>query len=319
MSSKRKWDQAAPDGDSPPPKATKTEDGKSASEAAAAAAAIAAKIAAQFAGGGSSTTSLGPRDPHDGDFTHDIDINDVRNRYLLTKGTTQQQIHEETGASVSTKGTWYPDRAKATDKDPPLYLHISATSEEMLQKAIAKVNELINTDMGSLVEDKSNRREKRKWPEEKLPVGIESIRNFNVRAKVVGPQGMFVKYIQQETQTRVQIKGLGSGFIDQETNAEHPEPMYIHVTGPDETMVARAKALTEDLLEVVRAEHAKMKLLLEQQQMELHQAQLQYAAYSAYAVCITHRSLFPLPLFLAVSYTAAHHLHLFSVCITLGF
>ena len=27
----------------------------------------------------------------------------------------------------------------------------------------------------------------RKWPEEKLPVGLESIRNFNVRAKVVGP------------------------------------------------------------------------------------------------------------------------------------
>ena len=29
----------------------------------------------------------------------------------------------------------------------------------------------------------------RKWPEEKLPVGIETLRNFNVRAKVVGPGG----------------------------------------------------------------------------------------------------------------------------------
>ena len=27
----------------------------------------------------------------------------------------------------------------------------------------------------------------RKWPEEKIPVGIDTIRNFNVRAKVVGP------------------------------------------------------------------------------------------------------------------------------------
>lgn len=50
-------------------------------------------------------------------------------------------------------------------------------------------------------------------------------------------------------------------------------------------MVARAKMLTEDLLEVVRAEHAKVKVALAQQQAELHQAQLQYA-YSAYAVCI---------------------------------
>lgn len=113
---------------------------------------------------------------------------------------------------------------------------------------------------------------------------------------------MFVKYIQQETGTRVQIKGLGSGFVDQETGQEHDEPMYIHVTyvvfhslvtfclvcyrGPDEGQVARAKVLTEDLLEVVRAEHAKVKVLLAQQQMELHQAQVQYAAYSAYAVCM---------------------------------
>lgn len=93
MSSKRKWDQAAPalDADSPA-KAPKTDEGKTASEAAAAAAAIAAKIAAQFAGAGTNGTMLGPKDPHDGDFTHDIDINDVRNRYLLTKGSTQTQV-----------------------------------------------------------------------------------------------------------------------------------------------------------------------------------------------------------------------------------
>ncbi|TFY59911.1 hypothetical protein EVJ58_g5491 [Rhodofomes roseus] len=280
MSSKRKWDQAAPEEDNTPTKAVKQEDGKTASEAAAAAAAIAAKIAAQFAGSGGSGLP-GGKDPHDGDYIRDIDINDQRNRYLLTKGSTQTQIHEDTGASVSTKGVWYPDRTKATEKDPPLYLHISATSPEMLQNAIDKVNELIAMDMGSLVEDKKDRmRERRKWPEEKIPVGIDSIRNFNVRAKVVGPQGMFVKYIQQETNTRVQIKGIGSGFVDQETGHEHDEPMYIHVTGPDEGQVQRAKVLTEDLLEVVRQEHAKVKTVVQQQQMELHQAQLQYAAYS---------------------------------------
>ncbi|CCM04004.1 uncharacterized protein FIBRA_06161 [Fibroporia radiculosa] len=285
MSSKRKWDQAAPDEGDTPTKVTKLEDGKTASEAAAAAAAIAAKIAAQFAGsGGTGGGTPLQKDPHDADFTHDIDINDVRNRYLLTKGSTQTQIHEETGASVSTKGTWYPDRSKATEKDPPLYLHIAATTQEILQIAIDKVNELIQMDMGSLVEDKKDRmRERRKWPEEKIPVGLETIRNFNVRAKVVGPTGMFVKYIQQETGTRVQIKGIGSGFVDQDTGHEHDEPMYIHVTGPDEGQVARAKVLTEDLLEVVRQEHAKVRTLLQQQQMELHQAQIQYATYNAYA------------------------------------
>ncbi|KAG8925038.1 hypothetical protein FRC03_003173 [Tulasnella sp. 419] len=279
---KRKWDQPAPDDDEFPAKVSKTEEGKSATEAAAAAAAIAAKIAAQYAGG---NFSLDKKDPHDGDFTHDIEINDVRNRYMLTKGATQQQIHQETGASVTTKGVWYPDKSKATEKDPPLYLHISAPTEAMLKKAIEKVEELINVDMGSLVDRRGtdDRPQRRKWAEEKIFINLETLRNFNVRAKVVGPAGMFVKHIQSETGTRVQIKGQGSGFYDNETGKESDEPMHIHITGPDETQINRAKILTDDLLEVVRAEHAKAKTLMYQQQAELHQAQLQYAAYGAYA------------------------------------
>lgn len=98
MSSKRKWDQAAPDSkEDSPPKGQKVEESstsKSATEAAAAAAAIAAKIAAQFASGSSGGLSADgvTRDLHDAEFTHDIDINDVRNRYVLTKGGTQQQV-----------------------------------------------------------------------------------------------------------------------------------------------------------------------------------------------------------------------------------
>lgn len=67
------------------------------------------------------------------------------------------QIHEETGASVSTKGVWYPDRTKATEKDPPLYLHLSASSRDVLQNAIDRVNDLISMDLGPLVEDKKDR------------------------------------------------------------------------------------------------------------------------------------------------------------------
>ena len=62
---------------------------------------------------------------------------------------------------MSTKGTWYPDRSKATDRDPPLYLHIAANTQEILQNAIGKVRELIDTDLGSLVEDKKDRQRER--------------------------------------------------------------------------------------------------------------------------------------------------------------
>lgn len=127
-----------------------------------------------------------------------------------------------------------------------------------------QIQMLIDQDLGQLVEDRSQwarnrerfgqggpapgtganaavvaaggdngfqaRGERRKWPEVKLPIELETIRNFNVRAKVVGPGGLFVKHIQSETGTRVQIKGLGSGFYDQETGRESDEPMHISIT-----------------------------------------------------------------------------------------
>lgn len=55
---------------------------------------------------------------------------------------------------MSTKGIWYPDRSRATERDPPLHLHITAPNKEALQKAIDRVNELIAIDLGSLVDDK---------------------------------------------------------------------------------------------------------------------------------------------------------------------
>jgi len=167
MTSKSKWDQPASTNDDKPTPPSTTKDVKSASDAAAAAAAIAAKIAAQFASGVLKDEAA---------FQRDIDINDVRNRYMLTKGSTQEEmcsfcsflcfsfltvlnykIHEETGASVSTKGVWYPDRSKATEKDPPLYLHITAATQEALQRAVDKIDGLMNLDLGPLVEDKKDR------------------------------------------------------------------------------------------------------------------------------------------------------------------
>lgn len=134
-----------------------------------AAAAVAAKIAAQY--GASSSASSGGHDArspsagdvrkpdlHDAEFTHDIEINDQRNRYMLTKGQTQKQLEEETGASVTTKGTWYPDKSLATAQDPPLFLHISATTKEILDKAIAAINELMAQDVPQLIEDRHAKR-----------------------------------------------------------------------------------------------------------------------------------------------------------------
>lgn len=204
---------------------------------------------------------------------------------MLTKGQTQTQLHEDTGASVTTKGTWYPDKSLATLNDPPLYLHISADTKEILDKAIEAINELMAQDVPQLTEDRHQKRleyeaQKRAgppqrvaWPEEKIMINLDPLRNFNVRSKLVGPQGMFVKYIQNETGTRVQVKGLGSGFVDISSGVESQEEMHVHIAGPDAAMVAEAKTLALDLIEVIRIEHEKARQALMAQFAQQQQQQ----------------------------------------------
>ncbi|CAH7687465.1 hypothetical protein BY996DRAFT_4601163 [Phakopsora pachyrhizi] len=299
---KRKWD-SGPDGSpSVKPKTEDKENGggppQETSGAADAAAAIAARIAAQYAPPQAKTRPVEPTkyekdkpEVNDPDFVKDIDINDQRNRYLLTKGPTQAEIQSETGCSVTTKGQWYPDRTKANDRDPPLYLHLTANSQEILDKGIKKVNELIEQDLGPLTEapfvhqrrERREPRERQKWPEHKLEISLENLRNFNVRAKVVGPAGMFVKYIQSETGSRVQIKGVGSGFYESDTGTESTEPMHINITGPDDTQNIRAKEMAEDLLEVVKEKWAEAKLLIEQAQTQYNTPAYTQPMYMGFA------------------------------------
>ncbi|VUC22074.1 unnamed protein product [Clonostachys rosea] len=181
----------------------------------------------------------------DGDYIQDIEVNDLRNRYLVTKGSTQKM-------------------------NPPLYLHITSTSKEGLELAVQKVKELIQQDLPQLVDDRRLRRRdqepvekdefgRRKWRVEKVPIDLEPIPGFNLRAQVVGHGGAYVKHIQQETGCRVQIKGRGSGYLEASTNKESDEEMYLNVTGPDSNMIDRAKELCEDLIANVKEQYEDFK------------------------------------------------------------
>jgi len=205
---------------------------------------------------------LFPNFKKEGEYVKDIEINDLKNRYLLTKGQAQYDIKKITGADVVTRGKYWPNKSMATDREPPLYLHITSPTAVGLRDAIRMIDDLINKDLGSLVDerrfgirkDNTDRDElgRRKWPEKKVLVGLEPLRGFNVRAQVVGQQGAYVKHIAQETRTRVQIKGRNSGFIEPAIGRESDEPMYLHITGPEQRDVEAASVLVDDLLETVR-------------------------------------------------------------------
>jgi hypothetical protein len=133
---------------------------------------------------------------------------------------------------VTTRGKFYPDLALAAPGEPPLYLHVSAKTKESLDKAVKKIEELIETAQVPVAQqpEKVDRRFERKYFEKKLPVNVPGNPPFNLRAKIVGPQGAFVKHIVQETGARVQLKGKGSGFIDSTTGKESEEDLHVHIT-----------------------------------------------------------------------------------------
>ncbi|KAK7752328.1 hypothetical protein SLS62_005664 [Diatrype stigma] len=206
----------------------------------------------------------------DGDYIKDIEVNDLRNRYLLTKGSTQKMIKDETGADVTTRGSYYPDKSMATPSNPPLYLHVTSTSKVGLEQAVEKIEDMMKQELPNLVDERRFRRRdqeqverdefgRRKWPEAKIPINLEPVQGFNLRAQVVGHGGSYVKHIQQETGCRVQIKGRGSGYLEAATNRESDDDMYLHVAGPDPKMVEKAKELCEDLLGNVKEQYEEFK------------------------------------------------------------
>jgi hypothetical protein len=84
---KRKWDE--PQGGLSP--ATQEANNDRAAEAAKAAAAIAAKISASLRPGVAGN-ELVKREGAEEGFIKDIEVNDLRNRYVLTKGANQKQV-----------------------------------------------------------------------------------------------------------------------------------------------------------------------------------------------------------------------------------
>jgi hypothetical protein len=78
------------------------------------------------------------------EFVKDVDINDLKSRYKLTQASFQHKIYMDTGAKVTTKGKYYPDIHLATDRDPPMYLHVEAPTPESLKQALNAIDHLID-------------------------------------------------------------------------------------------------------------------------------------------------------------------------------
>jgi hypothetical protein len=202
----------------------------------------------------------------DNTFIKEIEINNVRNRYTLTKGATLSEITRETGAAVTVKGRYYREgEERGPNDEKPLYIHIAAETEEQLFKAVEKIEQIIKQTPNFLTA--------------KIPVGIENPEpGFNIAANIIGKGGVNVKHITQVSGgTRVQLKGKGSGYKEPNENEESDEPMYLHLSSSNQQNLEKAKALAESLLKKVRQNYEKAMEQKRQQQQQREQQQTQPA------------------------------------------
>ena len=52
---------------------------------------------------------------------------------------------------------------------------------------------------------------------------------FGLRARILGPNGLFLQHIARETQGNVCLRGRGSGTLEPESNREAFEPLQIFI------------------------------------------------------------------------------------------
>jgi hypothetical protein len=157
-----------------------------------------------------------------GEYIQLVDINDSKNRYQLTRTEMQKQLMRDTSAILMTRGKYYPDRRMSSLDEPPLHLRISSKHKEVVDNAYKKIKEILDAEFN--IEFRAGNREI------KVPVGIDINTPFPLRGKIVGPMGANMKHIQQTTNSRVQLRGIGSGYREQLTNEEANEPMFISIS-----------------------------------------------------------------------------------------
>ncbi|KAJ2769074.1 hypothetical protein IWQ57_003264 [Coemansia nantahalensis] len=204
-------------------------------------------------------------------FFADIDINHSANRQALAKGATHRVITEATDAEITTRGRYFADPATATPADPALHLHVEAGDQASLDRAVAMI-ERMKLDGGvdhlPHADDRAGQysggdrhRGGRAGPDasyryqDKVFLEIESGRGFNVRAKLIGTGGENMRYLQDTTGARVQVRGRGSGSADAQYGPDSMEPMHLLVMSDSEDVLRLALEYCRSLVDTVHAQY----------------------------------------------------------------
>lgn len=182
----------------------------------------------------------------------EVEINHCRNetRYFLCRGTTHDQIHQETGATIKVRGKYKPPGDTSGERS--LHLYVTAPNKESLDAAIKKIEQYIKDD-----QSKKERVTSGVTFTHKVMVGMEgSDPQFDLINKILGPDNSYIDHIKKTTSAEVVLRGAGSGYKD-EKNAykDLGEPLHIQLNAESKPKLDAAKALCQNLLSHIRQEY----------------------------------------------------------------
>lgn len=175
----------------------------------------------------------------------EVDINDCppATRYLLTKGSTHEQVNKETGAVVVTRGSYVPPSEKGLTIEKPLHLHISGKSPEAVRKAETMLRKMMQESLAA----KKQTTEFTTQIMIRLGYGVDP--DFNVVSRILGPKGSFIQHIMTEAGVGTKVILRGKESLSAPNLAG--EPFHLLITSTNSAALNKAKQLSEDLLTTV--------------------------------------------------------------------
>lgn len=117
-----------------------------------------------------------------------------------------------------------------------------------------------------------------------IPLGFDypTSQTSFLRGKLLGPQGSFLKHIQSSTQTKVQLRGKGSGFFEVKIKEGQDCDLYLRVDGAEADKIEEARQLCQDLIATVKVDFdIKMNANATQYTPQTPQTPLDYAQQQA--------------------------------------
>ncbi|KAJ1660052.1 hypothetical protein IWQ61_000983 [Dispira simplex] len=178
---------------------------------------------------------------------------------LLPAPDTPTSTH--TNTTTPAKGTPFPTIRFTKQGTPTLPCDHSNRGNKVGQAHSSKnrsglgENNIPANSSKTVVSSNSSNR----YLQEKVFVGIKADPNFQLRARLTGPQGKFLQHIQDQTRARVFLRGKGSGYIEPTSGTESFEPLYLYITCYTAEGLETAKSLCQDLVNTVTTEYERFK------------------------------------------------------------